>query len=318
MTKTNMPKYAILRIKKISSIGNVSSSLRHSFRERETKNADCERSNENQHLGASSSEQALEKFKELLPKKVRKNAVRCVEYLVTASPGAMAEKTRYEQNNFFRDSYRWIEKKHGKENIFYAGIHRDESTPHMYAYVVPLDDRGKLNAKSFFNGRSAMSVMQTDFANKVGIPNGLERGKEWSKARHDPIKRLYHDLNQQMPDAPKLEYTVETVKKGLFVDAEKTVEKSVKKFWNEQVPYLKEVEQIAYSLPMIKQDAKNEIEASNSEKERYENRLDITNDLLEKLRLQVIEDPKKAKESILDQQEKARSKNREKDLGWEW
>ena len=32
--------------------------------------------------------------------------------------------------------------------MVYAGVHRDESTPHMYAYVVPLDEStGRLNAR---------------------------------------------------------------------------------------------------------------------------------------------------------------------------
>ena len=40
---------------------------------------------------------------------------------------------------YFRDSLEWLKQRHGAENVVYAGIHRDETTPHMYAYVVPRD-----------------------------------------------------------------------------------------------------------------------------------------------------------------------------------
>ena len=45
-----------------------------------------------------------------------------------------------------------LEDRHGKENVIATTIHRDESTPHLVAYVVPLVD-GKLNAKKFLGGR---------------------------------------------------------------------------------------------------------------------------------------------------------------------
>ncbi len=41
-------------------------------------------------------------------------------------------------NEFFRDSYEFLEKLVGKENIIYAGIHLDEDTPHMHVYFLPV------------------------------------------------------------------------------------------------------------------------------------------------------------------------------------
>ncbi|RYF11837.1 MAG: plasmid recombination enzyme, partial [Oxalobacteraceae bacterium] len=41
--------YAIMRAKKLSSMGNVASSLQHCFRERETHNADASRTPDNEH-----------------------------------------------------------------------------------------------------------------------------------------------------------------------------------------------------------------------------------------------------------------------------
>ena len=49
----------------------------------------------------------------------------------------MQGKARSSQDAYFRDALDWLKNKHGAENVVYAGIHRDETTPHMYAYVVP-------------------------------------------------------------------------------------------------------------------------------------------------------------------------------------
>ena len=55
-------------------------------------------------------------------------------------------KPKSEQDAYFRDSLEWLKQRHGAENVVYAGIHRDETTPHMYAYVVPRDP--ELNAST--------------------------------------------------------------------------------------------------------------------------------------------------------------------------
>lgn len=136
-------------------------------------------------------------FQAALPDKYRKNAVLAIEYLVTASPDDMKAKDRVAQDAYFADALSWLQAKHGAENVVYAGIHRDETTPHMYAYVVPKDpDTGKLNCRRFLGGAKALSEMQTDFAAKVGRFHGLERGIEGSRARHTTVRQYYAALNQ--------------------------------------------------------------------------------------------------------------------------
>ena len=69
-----------------------------------------------------------------------------------------------------------------------TGIQLDETTPHLVAYVVPIDKKGKLNCRHFLGGREKMTAMQTDFANVVGAKYGLQRGQEGSKAKHEEVK----------------------------------------------------------------------------------------------------------------------------------
>ena len=51
--------------------------------------------------------------------------------------------------NIFERSRKWLENKYGKNNLISTSIHRDETTPHLVAYVVPIDEiTGNLNAKN--------------------------------------------------------------------------------------------------------------------------------------------------------------------------
>lgn len=192
-------------MQKLKSAIAVRRSMMHAFREQDTPNADPERKAENIHIGAKSSEEAMDRFNDALPDKVRKNAVLAVEYLITASPEAMHDKSKADQNAYFKDALLWLKNKHGAKNLVYAGIHHDETTPHMYAYVVPNDELGKLNCRSFYGERSALSKMQTDFADKVGREHGLERGLEGSRARHTNIKQYYGRVRDSTPITPSID-----------------------------------------------------------------------------------------------------------------
>lgn len=210
--------YAILRTQKLTHINSIHRSLKHSFRAKDTPNADPTQTPLNTHLGANSVEEALNNIKARLntQDKIRKNAVLAIEYLVTASPEAMNNKSTDEQNNYFQGAIDWLKEKHGKENIAYIGVHRDEKTPHLYAYVVPLDTRGKLNCRSFLGGAKALNEMQTDFAEKVGKQHGLERGIEGSKAKHQRIKQFYATIEQPVQHDITLPKERLVLKKGIF------------------------------------------------------------------------------------------------------
>lgn len=190
----------------------------HAFREQDTPNADHTRTGDNTHIGANNAAEAVQRFNAALPDgRIRKNAVWAVEYLITASPEAMVSKDRAKQDAYFNDSLAWLRDKHGADNVVYAGIHRDETTPHMYAYVVPKDERGKLNCRAFFGERDALSKMQTDFAERVGLRHSLERGVEGSKAHHVSIKQYYGRVKAAIPKTPNID-----VPKGKWFESTQT------------------------------------------------------------------------------------------------
>ncbi len=190
--------YAIMRCKKLTSLGGVASSLKHAYRERETLNADATRSLGNEHWSACNTDEAMGRLRELLPEKRRKDAVLAVEYLLTASPEWWKSAGRGQQAAFFDQAHKWLADKYGADRIVTATVHLDETSPHMTAFVVPLTKDGRLSAKEFIGNKAQMSRDQTTFAEAVA-DLGLHRGIEGSKARHTRIRTFYEALERPLP-----------------------------------------------------------------------------------------------------------------------
>jgi len=185
--------YAIMRCKKLTTMSNVANSLKHCHRERETPNADPSRTPENAHMAARSADEAMGRLRELLPEKRRKDAVLAVEYVMTASPEWWKQASREQQETFFVRSHAWLANKYGQDRIITATVHRDELTPHLSAFVVPLTHDGRLSAKAFTGGRAQLSRDQSSFAAAVA-DLGLQRGIEGSRATHTRVKSFYGAL----------------------------------------------------------------------------------------------------------------------------
>ncbi|WP_286430583.1 plasmid recombination protein [Acinetobacter towneri] len=77
--------FAILRIQKLKSFADVGGSLSHNYRNRETLNADSDRTHLNDH-DLDTNEKCMTAIKDRIPEKRRKDAVLCIEHLITASP----------------------------------------------------------------------------------------------------------------------------------------------------------------------------------------------------------------------------------------
>jgi len=207
-----------MRAKKLSTGGSVAASLKHCYRERETHNADQERTPDNQHLVAKSTDEAMGKLRALLPEKRRKDAVVAVEYVMSASPEWFAKATPEQEQAFFQQSLQWLADKYGADRIVTASIHRDETTPHLSAFVVPLTQDKRLSAKEFIGSRDKMRADQTSYAACVANL-GLERGIEGSMANHQRIQQHYAAIQRGVvPEATLSPNSVEprVLRKRLF------------------------------------------------------------------------------------------------------
>ncbi len=191
-----MDKYAILRFEKLKSIDEIRRSLAHNFRAQPTPNADPALLHTNTHYGPTSVQAGLDAIKAKLPSKLRKNGVLALEFLVTSSPEAMAAKSRPQQDAYFADALGWLRTRHGADNLVVASVHRDETTAHLSAIVIPFDPRGHLNARHFSGDKAKLQAMQTAFASEIGEKHGLERGVPGSGATHVSIRKYYESVRK--------------------------------------------------------------------------------------------------------------------------
>lgn len=209
-----MAAFAIMRCKKLAKMGNVAASFKHAYRERETLNADASRTPDNNHWAAKSTDEAMGRLRELLPEKRRKDAVLAVEYVLTASPDWWKSASQEQQAAFFDQAHKWLANKYGADRIVTASIHRDETSPHMTAFVVPLTQDGRLSAKEFIGNRNQMTRDQTTFAASVA-DLGLARGMMGSRATHQRVQSFYGALGAEQEDVA---ITLEALKPRTFSD----------------------------------------------------------------------------------------------------
>lgn len=199
--------HAIIRTKKHKSVESLQSREAHTYRKRETPNADPERKSKNKLLfgRADYANFCAEKLKnyEQAGNKIRKDGVLAIEYLLTASPEFFTSGPLHERQDRLKKwcdaQVDFLKKKHGEENILNIFLHLDEKTPHIEAYVEPIDPKGKLNCKHFLGSPSKLSKLQTDYA-KHNERFGLARGVEGSRASHNEVANFYADIKQ----APKV------------------------------------------------------------------------------------------------------------------
>lgn len=197
--------YAIARVQKMkfSALGASGS---HTFRLQNTPNANPEKENIciiDTNPSKNLSELVLDKIEQHpQQRKIRHDAVCCVEILLTASPsyfrpsdstkGGSVEEQKLQP--WVEASKEWLYSTYG-DNIVRAELHLDEMSPHIHAYKVPISPSGKLQHKYFFGDRQKLRDFQDSYHQAVKHL-GLERGIRGSTANHEHIKKFYETVNQ--------------------------------------------------------------------------------------------------------------------------
>lgn len=191
--------YAILRTAKLKGAGQVARSTAHAYRERETPNADPEKTPLNEIVVQYDAEKTRN---DIEAARTRKDNVEVVEVMITKSPDWDQTASREQKDEFNRRAVEFLKEKFGEENVRSAVVHRDETTEHVSAHVTPIHD-GRLDCKEFLGGREKMRELQTEFAEKVK-DLGLERGLEGSKAKHVAVARYYAQVNEPPKEQERL------------------------------------------------------------------------------------------------------------------
>ena len=181
--------YAIIGVAKLKTTGNIKGVTDHMERNRETINANGQANDIL--IQPPTMEEITERIQSYIP---RKNAVLAYDFLMTASPDFFRGKTEGQIIKWEWDSLAWCQETFGRENVIAAICHRDETTPHIQALIIP-EHEGKLNARHFTGGREKLRGLWTSYAQAMQ-PWGLKRGKLYSPAEHKAIKEYYADVNQ--------------------------------------------------------------------------------------------------------------------------
>lgn len=245
--------FAILRTAKLKDWGAIGGSLAHTYRTRDTPNADPERLASNEHHGPEAPEAVVEAMKARMPEKIRKNGVLAIEYFIGGSPDHFKSD---DGAKYFEDAREWLIKRHGAENVISTHVHRDETSPHMVAYVVPIKD-GKLNARHFLGGPEAMRMMQTEFAQEVGQKHGLERGVEGSQAKHQTVREFYARANDAEVQLDRVTHPTERhVEKRLLTRTEESDQQFAHRVASDVKAQLKPAVVKAAQVPMTERRVK--------------------------------------------------------------
>jgi len=206
--------YAVLRVAKLKTMGEIGQLGKHNERTRETRNADEARLGDNVRLAGTGDWCADAQGRLDDAPTIRSNAVLAMEHVLTASREFYHQGTQFEQATRLAEwterSMVWLRETYGEKNIVAAVLHKDEQTPHIQALVVPIDERGRLNAHAYTGGRALLARMQDSYARAME-PLGLERGVKGSVADHQTVKEFYAKIEEPTL-APEL------VKERLEVD----------------------------------------------------------------------------------------------------
>ena len=196
-------QYGILRFKKYKGPA-ISPIEAHNERTKEqyasNPDIDTDRSRYNLHLVQPQGRYREEADRMIAAAhcRVRKDSVRVVEALVTASPEFFKGKSPKEIQAFFQRAADFLIDRIGRENIVSAVVHMDEKTPHLHLTFVPLTKDNRLCAKEIIGNRANLTKWQDDFhAYMVEKYPDLERGESASKTgrKHIPTRLFKQAVN---------------------------------------------------------------------------------------------------------------------------
>jgi len=212
--------YAILRVAKLKTMGEIGALGKHNERTRDTPNADAERLGENVRLVGSGDWMADAQRRLDDAPMIRSDAVLGIEHVMTASRDFYAQGDEQERAarlvEWTERSMAWLRERYGDANIVAAVLHKDELTPHIQALVVPINDAGRLSAYTYTGGREKLGAMQDSYARAME-PLGLERGVKGSVAVHETIKEWYGKIQQPTPARDEVLRAVEVERPGRLV-----------------------------------------------------------------------------------------------------
>lgn len=201
--------YAIMRFEKRKG-GPASAIEKHHERKKEryasNPDVDTDRSHLNYHLIQpqhkyyAEIQSRIEHAQRENPKcKVRKDSVKFIDTIVTATPEYLDHLPPEQVRRYFERALDFFKTEVGEANIFSAVVHMDERNPHMHLCFVPLTKDNRLSAKEVIGGRDKLVEWQDKFHDHMAVEfPDLERGQSATVTRR---KHHSHLALQTIPPA---------------------------------------------------------------------------------------------------------------------
>ena len=177
---------------------------------------------------------------------------------VVSLPQSLQNANEEDKELFFKETFEFLSKRYGKDNIVYAYVHMDETTPHMHTGVTPCfydEDKKKLacNYKKFFSRKEYQTFhkdfskhMKEVFGRDIGVYDDSERKKAFNKTTTELIKEGNKWANQ----VESLERQAE--------NAERVVDEKSEEA-HEWARYARDMQNEAYQTKQLAEQVKQEV-----------------------------------------------------------
>ena len=189
--------------------------------------------------------------------RTRKDSVRLVETLITASPEFFQNKSQQEIRAYFERALEFMKTKQNPDTFVSAVVHMDEKTPHMHLCFVPLTEDGRLSAKDIVGNSKKLTKWQDEYwMYMVKKYPDLERGESASKTGRTHIPpRLFKKATKLR----RLEQTLRDLLGSINPMNAKRVREEVLKILDEYIPGVAELMTKAKALKQAEKELKAEI-----------------------------------------------------------
>lgn len=221
--------YAILRTSKIKSAKDIVQRYNHDYRIYRVANADpsvttniydaVDTLNGRSYLDIYEDTVRELRMEGAIDRAVRSDAVKGIDVFLSFS---REDRERINLDEWVRANVAWLRKEFnppeqmitytdpetGEErqrqidNVKSVVVHMDEETPHIHAFIVPIDERGHLNAKRYMSDRQSLVDRQDRYAMEMEA-FGLDRGERHSVATHiqrsEFYARMLNAVEAQLP-----------------------------------------------------------------------------------------------------------------------
>ena len=220
--------------------------------------------------------------------RTRKDSVRLVETMITASPEFFQGKGQQEIRAYFERALEFMKTKQNPNTFVSAVVHMDEKTPHMHLCFVPITEDGRLSAKDIVGNKKKLTKWLDEYWEyMVKKYPDLERGESASETGRTHLPpRIF----KQATKMHRLEQKLRELLGSINPMNAKRVREEILQILDEYIPGVAELMTKSKALKKAEKELKAEIavlkKEANSSKPSVQRLLELEKKVQEHEELQ--------------------------------